>query len=239
LSARLRVVGDAGTRTAQVAGEGLVVYFGFRLDREPAGTALSRLRACLELSRPSTQTSGLFEIEGDTLWVGARDLEGGELDLGRSMIGGIRTRVQQALDIASTAGPLPTPGDLAVARRDAPDGAPRAVVIVGETPPSMRKPFPPPRAPGSPPPSAPARPPDPLVARETPLMRDSYATRRRQEREREAAGLAGAPDPELPERLTPRAPTPAAPAPAAPAPAPKPATPGAPRRKGRLIDPDV
>jgi hypothetical protein len=88
-------------------GEGLVVYFGFRLERAPEGEALSRLQACLELSRPTGQSGGLYELEGAVLWVGARDAGGNDEDLGRGLLSEVRARVQKALALAATDGPLP------------------------------------------------------------------------------------------------------------------------------------
>ena len=125
----LRVVGDAGTRTAQVMGEGLVVYFGFRLERAPEGETAARLCTCLELSRPAGQSGGLFALEGAVLWVGVRDAGGNEEDLGRGLLGEVRTRVQKALALAATDGPLPSP----VPPPTAPVAQPPAAPVVQET----------------------------------------------------------------------------------------------------------
>jgi hypothetical protein len=103
----LRVAGDEGTRTAQEPGEGLLVYFGFRLSRVPSDAEASRLLACLETNRPADQGTALAELEGAVLWVAAREVAASVEQLALDALARARARASEALAVARGDAPMP------------------------------------------------------------------------------------------------------------------------------------
>ena len=99
----VRITGDAGTRSRMIPGEGLVVYFGFALSAAPEPEWVERMAASLGRRSAQGERPPLWEIDGDVLWIGAREVSASEHH-GQEVVAAIRQQAREALD--ATAHPL-------------------------------------------------------------------------------------------------------------------------------------
>ena len=103
MSTALRITGDAGTRSRMVSGEGLVIYYGFRLSAHPDDESMARLDAYLGRN-DSPDSTLLWEVEEGVLWLGAREVSASEA-AGQDVVAVVRQEARAAVE--ATGHPLP------------------------------------------------------------------------------------------------------------------------------------